>query len=58
MVISEKWDACLERTVMNFGIGILAGGLASVVLTREFNPVSQPLLFDSDVFRADCQVLG
>ncbi|CAM9701476.1 unnamed protein product [Sphacelaria rigidula] len=34
MVISEKWDSCLERTVINFGIGVVAGGLAGVVLTR------------------------
>lgn len=34
MVVSEKWDACLERTLINFGIGIVAGGLTSVVLTR------------------------
>lgn len=33
--ISEKWDVCLERTVINFGMGVVAAGLAGVVLTRE-----------------------
>ncbi|CAM9406847.1 unnamed protein product [Scytosiphon promiscuus] len=32
--ISEKWDVCLERTVINVGMGVVAAGLASVVLTR------------------------
>ncbi|CAM9707227.1 unnamed protein product, partial [Hapterophycus canaliculatus] len=35
--ISEKWDVCLERTVINFGMGVVAAGLASVVLTRKSN---------------------
>ncbi|CAM9138072.1 unnamed protein product [Discosporangium mesarthrocarpum] len=34
MVISEKWDICLERTFINVGIGLIAGGLTGVVLTR------------------------
>ncbi|CAN0251248.1 unnamed protein product [Ectocarpus sp. 8 AP-2014] len=32
--ISEKWDVCLERTVINFGAGVVVAGLAGVVLTR------------------------
>lgn len=35
MVINEKWDACLERTVINFGIGVVVGGLGSLVVTRK-----------------------
>lgn len=42
--ISEKWDVCLERTVINFGMGVVAAGLAGVVLTREcIDSVSQRL---------------
>lgn len=37
MVISEKWDTCLERTVINFGVGFVAGGLGSLVLAREYS---------------------
>ncbi|CAM9921142.1 unnamed protein product, partial [Ascophyllum nodosum] len=32
--LSSKWDVCLERAVINFGIGIVTAGLAGVVLTR------------------------
>lgn len=35
MVINEKWDACLERTVINLGIGLVAGGLGSLIIARE-----------------------
>ena len=34
-MINEKWDTCLERTVINFGIGLVSAGLAGIVLTRE-----------------------
>lgn len=34
-MISHKWDACLERMVINFGMGVLVGGLAAVVLTSK-----------------------
>ncbi|KAG5177660.1 hypothetical protein JKP88DRAFT_226371 [Tribonema minus] len=34
MLISEQWDECLERTLINFGTGLLVGGLSAVVLTR------------------------
>lgn len=34
-MINEKWDTCLERTVINFGIGLVSAGVAGVVLTRE-----------------------
>ncbi|CAM9518318.1 unnamed protein product [Choristocarpus tenellus] len=36
MIISEKWDACLERSLINIGIGLVAGGLTGVVLTSEY----------------------
>lgn len=35
LIINEKWDTCLERTVINFGIGLVSAGVAGVVLTRE-----------------------
>ncbi|CAM9881652.1 unnamed protein product, partial [Chrysoparadoxa australica] len=34
MIISEKWDECLERTCINLGVGLVAGGLSAVVLAR------------------------
>jgi Domain of unknown function (DUF543) len=33
--ISAQWDECLERTVINFGAGLVIGALSAVVLTRE-----------------------
>ena len=35
--ISEQWDACLERTVINFSLGLAAGALTAVVLTSKQN---------------------
>lgn len=42
LLINEKWDTCLERTVINFGIGLVAAGLGGAVLTRECGNVAIP----------------
>eukprot|EP00953_Heterococcus_sp_UTEX-ZZ885_P019588 10937-Heterococcus_DN1.PRE.2 len=31
--ISAQWDSCIERTVINFGAGLVVGALSAVVLT-------------------------
>lgn len=35
MLISEQWDACLERLVLRAGTGLIVGGLSAIVLSRE-----------------------
>ena len=39
MVIPEKWDACLERTLINFGIGLVVGGASAIVLSRKLGVI-------------------
>ena len=34
--ISAKWDACLENFLINFSVGLVAGGLSSIVVARTF----------------------
>lgn len=35
LVVSDTWDRCLERTIVNVGTGLVVGGLLSFVLARE-----------------------
>lgn len=35
LVISDKWDKCLERTIINVGTGLVVGGLLSFVFARK-----------------------
>lgn len=56
--ISEKWDVCLERTVINFGIGVVAAGLAGVVLTRECSVRNCVQAFTSQVPHALLSIPG
>jgi len=34
--ISDKWDKCLERTIINVGTGLVVGGLLSFVLASKY----------------------
>jgi len=54
--IGSKWDDCLARLVVNSGVGIICGGVASIMLFRNrMSPVALSVGFGTGMAYESCR---